>query len=400
MPDAKIGNDRIKILHDIGSFVYGGTARLMLDIFSCLPRDIFNIMICCHRNQYLQDVVQAFQEAGVKTVIFPQTPGPRLVYALTRFIRQERFHIVHTHHYYGNLYGRLAAILAGSPVVITYQHNWPGEERSYHRVVFRLLNRWTYKNIVVSEVVRRYDIERVRLSPDKVITIHNGIDTKNFRVTPAEQRLRIRRKLGLPAPATVVGMAGRLVDWKRFDLFIKAASIVLGRKRMGHFLVVGDGEMRDSLIQLVQQLNLNHHVHFLGWQSDMPAIYQAMDVFCLTSDSGGRSFSPAGGEGFGLVSIEAMASRVPVVAVDTEVNREVISPECGLLCQSRPEEIAKKVIQLIDDTELRNKLGQAGQRRVEEQFDIQRTAQQLSDMYKKAVEQRNHAGRRIMKLEY
>lgn len=376
---------KIKLLHLIGAFLHGGTERLMLDILSRLPEDIYDITACCDTNHYLPDVVQAYQQAGIKTVAFSQPAGLSLVRDLAQLICRERFQIVHTHHYYGNLYGRIAAILSGVPIIMTYQHNWPGDERGHHRLAFRGLNRRTYRNITVSDAIRRYDIEQVGLSPHKVITLHNGVDIKIFRPPSAKQRLHIRQELGLPPTITVVGMAGRLVDWKRFDLFIKAASIVLRRGRMAHFLVVGDGEMHDSLVQLAQQLDVEHQVHFLGWQSDMASIYQAMDVFCLTSDSGGRSLSKAGGEGFGLVSIEAMASGVPVVAVDTGVNREVISEACGLFCVPTPDDLAAKICQLIDSPPLKHRLGQNGRARAIERFDIVRTADRLSTIYFQAV---------------
>lgn len=381
-------NNRVKLLHVIGTFLHGGTERLMLDILSRLPQDAFDTTACCLANLYLPDVTRAFQEAGIRITVFPQQPGPGLVVALTRFIREGRFDIVHTHHYYGNLHCRLAAILAGTPVIMTCQHNWPGEEKSRHQLAFRLLNRWTYRNITVSEAIRQYDIEQVGIAPVKVVTIYNGIDTTVFRPALVEQRLEAKRALGLPPTGKVVGMVGRLVGWKRFDLFIQAAAVILHNGRDVHFLIVGDGEMREPLAQLTQHLNVGDHVHFLGWRTDMPEVYRAMDVFCLSSDSGGKSFDPGGGEGFGLVSAEAMAAGVPVVAVDTEVNREVISERCGLLCRPEPDVLAEEMCRLIANPLLRHRLGGNGRARVEERFDINRAAAQLSDIYLEAVQEK------------
>ena len=106
-----------------------------------------------------------------------------------------------------------------------------------------------------------------------------------------------------------------------------------------------------------------------------------MDIFCMMSEAGGDSWS----EGFGLVSAEAMASGVPVVAVDTAVNREVITPACGLFCQPTPEDIAAKVALLADDVELRAKLGHNGRARAEQHFDIQQAADKLSGLYLEAM---------------
>ena len=117
----------------------------------------------------------------------------------------------------------------------------------------------------------------------------------------------------------------------------------------------------------------------------MPTVYQAMDIFCMTSDSGGTSLSMAGGEGFGLATIEAMASGLPVVAVDTEINHEVITGECGVFCSATPEALARGLLSLAEAPELRAKLGRNGRIRVKQCFDIQQTAARLSGIYLEAM---------------
>lgn len=379
---------KIRILHVLPFFYHGGTERLMLDILSRLPKDVYDITAVCYANHGLPDVMEAYNKAGVKTGVFARQEGPRLFWDMVRYLKRERFHVVHTHHHWENLYVRLGAILSMTPIIMTYQHNWPGEEKGRHRLAFRVLNYWTYRNIAVSETLRRYYVERVGISAGKVVTVHNGIDLRVFRPLSSEQRLCVRESLDLPPGATVVGTAGRMVDWKRFDLFLKAASVVLHTCRDAYFLVVGDGEQRESLVQLVHQLGLVDRVRFLGWRLDIPAIYQAMDVFCMTSDAGGWWPGMMGSEGFGLVSIEAMASGLPLVAVDNGVNREVISGECGLFCLPTSGSLAEGVCRLIDDVSLRHRLGQSGRARVTERFDIAQTAAQLSHIYFRAVRER------------
>ena len=376
---------KLRVLHVMHSLLHGGTEKLMLDILSRLPRDTYDVTATCYANQYLPDVLQAYQAAGIKTAIFSKPESLALSLDLARFIWRGRFRIVHTHYHWANLHARLAAILVGVPVVLTYQHVWPEREKERHRIVFRWLDRWTYCNVTISEALRRYNIEQVRIPPHQVVTVHNGIDTQLFRPRPTEQRLAVRRELGLSSAAMVVGMVGRLVEWKRFALFLQVASAVLQTGRDVHVLVVGDGPMRHSLVDLASQLGIYSHTHFLGWRSDMPDIYQAMDLFCITSDSGPDSVRRHGGEGFGLVSAEAMACEVPIVAVDTEVNREVISEECGVLCAPEAPALAEAVCRLIDDAALRQRLGGNGRARVKERFDINRTAAQLSSIYLQAV---------------
>ncbi|GEM_PF-1132928 len=379
---------KIKMLHVVSSFLRGGTELLMLGMLSRLVREGFDITACCIGNTQLPEVTRSFQEADIKTMSFPQGPGPALVYALARFTRREQFQVVHTHHYYANLYGRLAAILARTPVIMTYQHNWPGQEKGRHRLAFRSLNPWTYRYVTVSEAIRRYDIEGVGIAPGKVVCAYNGIDTARFRPPSFNERREAKELLALPPDCTTVGMVGRLVNWKRFDLALRAAASVARSGRDVYFLLVGDGPERSSLEDLARAMDIGRHVHFLGWRSDMARLYQAMDIFCQTSHSGGVSLSNEGGEGFGLVTVEAMATALPVVAVDTDVNREVVTGTCGLFCQPTPDDIAAKLSELIEKVDLRRSLGQAARSRATDSFDIQRPVRELASIYRQAVRDR------------
>jgi glycosyltransferase involved in cell wall biosynthesis len=384
-------HSRIKLLHVIGTFLNGGTERLMLDILSRLDRGAFDITACAYGNQQLPSVVAAYQRAGIRTVTFHLQAGAQLVWALARYISRHGFEIVHTHHYQPNTYCRPAAILARTPIIMTYQHNWPGRERARHRVIFRVLNLWTAKNIAVSEPIRRYVIDMVGVAPHKVVTLRNGVNTELFRPSTAGEKAEVRRRFGLPPHGVVVGTVGRLVEWKRMELLIRAAREILVAARSTHFVIAGDGEMRQAWTDLARDLGIGAQVHFLGWRADVHKVYRALDIFCITSESGGDSFS---GEGFGLVSAEAMASGLPIVAVDNDVNREIITLACALFCPPTPQGIATTVTQLILETELRAHLALAARSRAVHHYDIRRTVQELSDIYRQATEDRGRCDAR------
>ena len=378
---------RIRLLHIIGTFLQGGTERLMLDILSRLDRVAFDITACAYGNQQIPSIVHSYQRAGIHTITFSQETGWELMWALVRYIRQNRFDIVHTHHYQANMYCRPAAILAQTPVIMTYHHNWPGQERVRHRLMFRLLNPWTHRNVVISESIRRYYLNQVGLSADKVITICNGINTTLFRPRRGDEFVEARKSMGIPLDSIVIGAVGRFVDWKRLDLLISAVPKILKVHPDTYFVFAGDGEMREPWMQLARDFGVEERIRFTGWYADMPSLYRAMDIFCMTSESGGSRFS---GEGFGLVSAEAMASGLPVVATDNTVNREVITEACGLFCRAAPRDITDKVCQLIGDTQLRSALGQAARSRAAKHFHIGRTVQQLSTLYEAAIGERSH----------
>jgi len=372
----------IKLLHVIGTFLNGGTERLMLDILSRLDPQTFEVHACAYGAQCLPEVMHRFERAGIKTISFPHDPGSRLLMSLTRHIRRHRFDIVHTHHYLANMYCRPAAALAGAPVIMTYHHNWPGREKGRHRLAFRVLNAWTTANVTVSETIRRYLVNKTGIRPHKVRTIHNGIDTARFRPGSPEDAAAIRMELDIPPRAAVTLAAGRLVEWKRTDLLIRAAPDILKTAPDTFFLIAGDGEMRAPWEQLARALGVSERIRFLGWREHMEKLYRATDLFCVTSDIGvGR----ASGEGFGLVAVEAMASAVPILAVDHELNREVVTKTCAEFCRPEPDAVASKAVQLLADSRRRAELGRSGRKRALQHFDIKRTVRQLSDLYLQAV---------------
>lgn len=374
---------KIRVLHIIGTFLHGGTEQLMLDILSRLSQDSFDITACSIAGQQEFSTIRKYKEAGIKTKTFSQQPGIRLILALRKYIKESSFDIVHTHHYQQNMYGRIAAILANSPVIFTYKHGWPGQEKNHHRFLFRLLNRWTVRNITVSETIRSYYIDVMGVSPDKVLTIRNGVNLDIFRPVVENESQQIRKCLGFVTGKMLIGFVGRLVKQKRPELFIKAAALVIKRNEKVHFIIAGDGKEKSNLEELSCNLGLGNNLDFLGWHSDITDIYRGLDGLVVTSESGVEGYS---GEGFGLTSIEAMASGLSLVAVDTPVNREVIGDGAALFCQPNAKDIADKICRLEEEPALRKELGQAGRRKAEKEYNIKRTVENLSRIYKEVID--------------
>lgn len=117
-------------------------------------------------------------------------------------------------------------------------------------------------------------------------------------------RCDARARLGLPRDAKLVGNAGWLIQRKRFDVFLQVASRVSKRDPSVAFVVAGDGDRRDALMGVARDLGLEGRVFWLGWQKDMPAFYQAIDVLLFNSDW----------DAFPTTPIEAMSYGIPVVA--------------------------------------------------------------------------------------
>lgn len=183
--------------------------------------------------------------------------------------------------------------------------------------------------------------------------IYNGIDAS--RIRPNDE-LALRQFVGVSESAKVISTTGSLISRKGQDVLIRAISL-LDPDQDVHLLVVGDGPERESLERLVAEIGLRERVHFLGYQRDMPRIYQATDIFALASR---QDATP-------LVLVEAGYFSLPCVATAVGGVPELIADgETGLLVPPNdPPALAMALKRLLDDLPYRRELGGQARARVE-----------------------------------
>jgi phosphatidylinositol alpha-1,6-mannosyltransferase len=216
-----------------------------------------------------------------------------------------------------------------------------------------------------------------RYGPD---VIGMAIDTERFH--PRNDGTVIRKHLGIPPPEEghMVMSVGRLVPHKGIEFLLEA---VPNMRESVKLVVVGSGPWREALEGSAERLGIRDRVIFAGgvpWR-DLPGYYKAADVTVLPSIS--RL------EAFGLVGLEAMATEKPVVLSDIPGVREVIEDgNQGLLTRpTDPKDLAQKVNTLIDDPELRTKMGKRGRKRVMENFTWDVVGKEFEKVYKRLTEQ-------------
>jgi len=206
---------------------------------------------------------------------------------------------------------------------------------------------------------------------------HADVIANGVSLPPAgnseEQRARAKQRLGLAADTPLVGMVGRLSSEKRPDIFLRACEIIATRHPDAHFLISGDGPLRERVQGWVADQSLAGQVHLVGHVEPIEHIYRALDVLMLTSDF----------EGSPLVVLEAMAAGLPVVATAVGGVPEVIDDgHDGLLASRRdPVHLAEAVGMLLESTELRSTIGQSARKRVVEQFTVEQMRDQLARVY-------------------
>lgn len=229
---------------------------------------------------------------------------------LYRLLRREQPTIVHTHTAKAGFVGRLAAKLAGVPLIFhTYHghvfHSYFGAAKTgFYIALERFGAALSTRIIAVSPNLRREIGEVYRIAPPhKVALVVPGYDLSALRDVRRPSG-DFRARFGIPAEALLVGMVGRLVPIKHHALFLDAMAQVARAVPQARFAIIGDGELRAELEAQAQALGMAESVIFTGWQSDLAAIYGALDCLVLCSKN----------EGLPSAVIEALVTGVPVVA--------------------------------------------------------------------------------------
>jgi glycosyltransferase involved in cell wall biosynthesis len=215
--------------------------------------------------------------------------------------------------------------------------------------------------------------------PDRpaVHVVPNGIDVEAFRIESGD-RQRIRRELGVSDHEIVVGTVAVMRPQKRLDLWLQTLRHVVDQGVAVIGLIVGDGPLRADLERHAAELSLTGRVRFPGLQSPIAPWLAAMDLFLITSEF----------EGLPLALLEAMASRLPVVATAVGGIPEVIEDgRSGVLVPiPDPRWLAERARELLLDPERRREMGLEAKRRVEREFSVERMAQELEREYRGCVE--------------
>jgi glycosyltransferase involved in cell wall biosynthesis len=379
----------LRVMFVISSMPVGGAETLLVNLVRRLDREHFSPELCC-----LQTLGPLGEVLSNEIPTFAGLIGGKydvgVAFRLAKLFRTRRIDAVVTVGAGDKMFwGRIAARLAGVPVVCSAIHStgWPDVIERPNR--WRLLTRWTDAFIGVARPHGEYLIRQEGFPAEKVRVIPNGVDVQLFggRYDVAA----IRRSLNIDPQAPVVGIVAALRAEKNHALFLRAAKRVLTQIPAARFLIVGDGPEHAALEQLTAQLDLTAAVRFLGNRQDIPELLAAVDVFALTSKMEANPVS----------ILEAMASGKPVVAPRVgSIAESVIDGRTGFLVEQGDEgQTAERLVQLLANPTLARSMGQAGREDVVDRWSLERMVagyeQLLTEIYEaKATAQRLPGGKK------
>ncbi|MCC6173782.1 MAG: glycosyltransferase [Chloroflexi bacterium] len=319
--------------------------------------------------------------AGVPLHEVPGEPGPRDPHAflrLVRLLRREQPDVVHTYLMTANLYGRLAALMAGVPVVIAAEQNVYARKPRKHALMERALAARTYRVVACCQAVGDFYRRQVGVPARKIEVIYNAV---RFGTLPDEgDRAAARAALGLPADGLILGTLGRLTQQKGHAVLLRALTVLHRDLPSTHLFLAGRGPLHDALQADASRLGIADRVHLLGVRRDRDRLFAAMDLFVL----------PSRWEGLSLALVEAMGAGRPVVATTVGGNPEVVSHErTGLLVPpDDPDALAEAIRRLARDEQARRTLGRAAADDARIRFALEPHVEQIAALYRRGLTDR------------
>jgi glycosyltransferase involved in cell wall biosynthesis len=378
-------NHPLNVMQIILNLELAGAQEVVRTLAQYLQEDGCTVTVCAFRDGPLRSEIE---KLGIKVDILPRPRHSMVILPLfllemwqirkqlIQLINAYQVQIAQTH---------LLEVLDFLVLSLTYSTNlrvvlWtihnvdflPGPSkvrRFVYKYLYRLLSHKVHGFIAVSDEVRSAILAQIGSIGPKVYTITNGVDTRRYE-QPGD-KAALCRALNLPLESCLVMTIGRLTLQKGQCYLIKAASQVVAAQSNTHFLIIGEGELKESLQQQAQQANLISNIHFLGNRRDVPALLAAVDLFVL----------PSLWEGLSIALLEAMAAAKPIVATTVSGTNQVMHPgQTGLLVPPADSPaLAAAILQLLTQPALAQTMGQAARTQVINHYSAQhQTAEHIA----------------------
>ena len=315
---------------------------------------------------------------------------------LFTILRRGRFDVVHTHNPKPGLLGRIAARLAGVPVVVNTVHGfWAAPDDPPRRRLPVMTLEWIGARFSDAELYQSGEdlawARRLRLaSADRLHHLGNGTDLSIFDPTSVdpERLVQLRRDLGIPHEALVVGMVGRLVEEKGYREFFHAARTIRAQRDDVAFVAIGPFDPdKPDVISEAEREATSSDVVFTGFRGDVRDLLGLMDVFVL----------PSWREGMPRSAIEAAAMGRAMVLSDIRGCREVARDgiEALIVPPRDAPRLTSAIARLLDDAGLRERLAAAARERAVLRFDEKAVAGRVVSLYRSLLPRSTRTVRRL-----
>ncbi len=329
---------KITVVQAVENLRIGGIEKMVSTIAQGLNKDKYDVKVYClaEGGAIADELIRNGYD--VKILNLKTYHNPVNIIKLADLMRKDRVDILHTHGYFASTFARLAAIIAGVPIIFTKISSTYYELKLKHRLTERVLSLFSDRIICVSDAVKEFVVRAEGIDPGKITVIRNGGAIKPV----SRPKVTLRSVWGIKEGDKVIGTVARLEPVKGIEYLIKAAAKVVNAIDDVKLLIVGDGTQRQELGNLAKELRISDKVIFAGFLTNHQDALSIMDIFVLPSSTR---------EGFSSALTEAMGFGLPVIATRIGGNVEAISDGInGVLVPPKdPDAMAEAIISLLKD---------------------------------------------------
>lgn len=362
----------MKIAYVIGGLPFGGVENWLLDLtLRFKNRDDVEAVVVnvsgtgIKAPEYAEKGIRVVDICNSKKGLKTFKVGTAL--KLRKVLKAESPDVIHTLHFSGDYFGRLAGIGLGIPVV-THIRNIHRQKKKYRRFANKFLCPFTDVFLSVSGQVEKECVaidHNVCNKPSLVF--YNAADPEKLEI----EGIDLKKEFG--AGEIIISGVGRFVPQKNFDLLIRGFAIVAEKYPEASLVLLGDGAEKEKLEKMISYLNLEGRVILPGYRSDVPRFMRSTDILVMPSDY----------EGLPITHIEALFCGVPAIVSRFVPSLEIAS-DASLLCRRDPNHIAELILSLLDDRELHNRLSEKA-REIAPKYSMDNYVKRLVDFYEALI---------------
>lgn len=366
----------INVLEMIDSSMVGGGQKHLHSLVQGLNKEQFNVSVVVSDDGPLY---KKLMNEGIKVFCtdIRKNFNPFTLLKLYKILKVNKIDVIHTHGTVAGVWGRLAASLARTPVIIYTLHgiHYLNSHNRIFKQIFilidQILSKFSDKIICVANSDQKKGYEYKLFEKGKSIVIHNGVDIKEFKFNKKAKAKKAEFNINSDSP--VIGIVARLHVQKGYHFFFEAIKLVKEKFSNVKVLVIGDGPLLFELKEQVLRLKLTDNVIFTGTRDDIPDLLSIMDVFVLSSLW----------EGMPLTVLEAMACKTPIVATNVDgVSEAIQEGKTGILVPPKnSKKMANEIINILEDKEFRKALGERARKALVKNFPLKKMVREISDLY-------------------
>jgi len=302
------------------------------------------------------------------------------IYNLYKLLLSEKPDIIHAHKPKAELYGGICGFLAGIPVLVSSKHGKDMLSKITFRLSFFLISGFYDRIVLVSPNLKKIMIRGTLFAKDRFINIGHGLDAQRFLDSSVELESRNILKKYKQDKSKLIGTISRLVPEKGIEFLIGAMAILKDEMSV-NLLIVGDGPLYEKFNLLIKHNKLEERVFLSGWRSDSATVLKTLDVFLLPSLT----------ESFPFVLLEAMASRVPIIASAVDGIPFILGHEKNALLvkPKNSKEIAFAVKRVLSDLKLANNLAENAFTTLNNYYTVRKMIDSFDRLYKGLLSKKN-----------